>query len=62
MSHEPMVPPDEPKDLSEMCDRCRHCIDVDGDPVCIADHHLRGLYAGTRIREFFEPCEEWEKA
>ena len=57
-----LVPPEEPEDLSEMCDRCRHCIDVDGAPVCIADHHKRGMYAGTRITEFYEPCDEWEKA
>lgn len=52
----------EPEDLSYLCDTCKHCIDVDGWPVCIADHNLRNLYSGTRITVRLDDCEEWERA
>ena len=53
--------------ISYLCDTCKHCIDVlDGKarhvPVCIVDHHKRGLLCGTEITTRIDDCEEWERA
>lgn len=53
---------EEPEDISYLCDTCKHCLDIDGWPVCIADHNLRKLYAGTRITGRIYECDEWERA
>lgn len=56
------APPDEPEDMSEMCDECRHCVDGEGEPWCIADYNLRHIYSITRIRPYYEPCADFEEA